>query len=170
MDNDLPDMQVVRAPGGLVRTIESVLDVLCVTLLILMTCITTIDVIGRYLLNSPLHGAYESNELLLGILVFAALPRVTWHQQHLTVTVLSSLLGPVFFKIQQKCLALISAIALAVLGYFLWQHGLQLADYGDMSNALQLPIAPFAFAISAFTLLAAVASFMHLFVASPLQP
>lgn len=170
MDNNLPDMQVVRAPGGLVRTIESVLDALCVSLLILMTCITTIDVVGRYLLNSPLHGAYESNELLLGILVFAALPRVTWHQQHLTVTVLSSLLGPVFFKIQQKCLALISAIALAVLGYFLWQHGLQLADYGDMSNALQLPIAPFAFAISAFTLLAAVASFMHLFVASPLQP
>lgn len=166
MDNDLPDMELTRSPGGLVRALESVLDALCVVLLVLMTGITTIDVVGRYILHSPLHGAYESNELLLGILVFAALPRVTWHQQHLTVTALSSWLPPVYRQLQQKILTLISSVALAVLSYFLWLHGMQLADYGDMSNALQLPIAPFAFAISIFTVIAALAALMHVFLPS----
>lgn len=164
MDNDLPGMQLVRSQGGLVRTLEIILDALCVILLILMTGITTSDVIGRYLFHSPLHGAYESNELLLGILVFAALPRVTWHQQHLTVTVLDACLGAFFRRIQQKCLSLISAVGLAILSYFLWQHGMQLADYGDMSNALQVPIAPFAFAIAIFTAISSLVAFMHLFV------
>lgn len=168
MDNDLPGMQLVRSQSGLVRALETVLDALCVVLLVLMTCITTIDVVGRYVFHSPLHGAYESNELLLGILVFAALPRVTWHKQHLTVTVLDTWMGPVFRVVQQKMLSLISSAGLAVLSYFLWRHGLQLADYGDMSNALQLPIAPFAFGIAIFTALSAIAAFMHLFV-SPSQ-
>ena len=70
MENDLPDMQLVRSSGGLIRGLESVLDALCALLLVLMTCITTIDVVGRYIFHSPLHGAYESNELFLGIFIF----------------------------------------------------------------------------------------------------
>jgi len=167
MDNDLPGMELLRTPSGIVRTIESTLDALCVVLLILMTCITTIDVVGRYIFHAPLHGAYESNELLLGILVFAAIPRVTWHQQHLTVTVIDGWLSPLIRRLQKKILSLISASGLAILSYFLWLHGKQLADYGDMSHALQLPIAPFAFAIAIFTGIAALAAFLHLFIKQP---
>lgn len=164
MDNDLPDMQLVRSSGGLIRVLESVLDALCAVLLVLMTCITTIDVVGRYIFHSPIHGAYESNEFLLAILIFAALPRVTWHHQHLTVTVLSNILPPFFQKIQHRALSLISGVGLLILSYFLWLHGLQLADYGDMSNALQIQIAPFAFVIAIFTAIAALAALAHLFL------
>ena len=164
MENDLPDMQLVRSSGGLIRGLESVLDALCALLLVLMTCITTIDVVGRYIFHSPLHGAYESNELFLGILVFAAIPRVTWHHQHLSVTILDNMLPKFFRQIQQRCLSLISGSGLLILSYFLWLHGMQLADYGDMSNALQVPIAPFAFIIAIFTAIAACAALAHLFL------
>ena len=36
--------------------------------------LTTADVIGRYVINSPLRGAFEITELLLLTLVFAGLP------------------------------------------------------------------------------------------------
>lgn len=164
MDSDLPDMQLVRSSGGLIRALESVLDALCAVLLVLMTCITTIDVVGRYVFNSPLHGAYESNELLLAVLIFSALPRVTWHHQHLTVTILEGFLPTSIRNIQQRCLSLISGLGLLILSYFLWLHGLQIHSYGDMSNALQVPIAPFAFIISIFTAIAALAALAHLFL------
>lgn len=164
MDNDLPDLHLIHSSSPLVRALESVLDALCAVILIMMTCITTIDVVGRYIFHSPIHGAYESNEFLLAILIFAAIPRVTWHRQHLTVTVLDGLLAPFFKQILQRFLSLISAIGLGILSYFLWLHGMQLADYGDMSNALQIPIAPFAFVIAIFTALAALAAFIHLFL------
>lgn len=161
MDNDLPGMQLVRSQGGLTRSIETLLDILCAALLVAMTLITTVDVVGRYILHAPLHGAYESNELLLGILVFAALPRVTWHQQHLAVTALGTWLHPKMQVVQQKTLSLISALALFILSYFLWLHGEQLADYGDMSNALNVPLAPFAYAIAIFTFISALAALLH---------
>lgn len=169
MDNDdLIGMELPRSQGGLVRLIELLLDTLCASLLILMTGITTIDVVGRYFFHAPIYGAYESNELLLGILVFAALPRVTWHQKHLTVTALSTALSPGMQQAQQRILSLISGLCLLVLSYFLWQHGAQLASYGDMSNALDVPLAPFAYVIAVLTAISALAALAHVFL--PLTP
>lgn len=161
MDDELIGMELPRSQGGLIRLVEILLDTLCASLLVLMTAITTIDVVGRYFFHAPLYGAYESNEFLLGILVFAALPRVTWHQKHLTVTALSAALSPKLQQFQQRALSLVSAVCLLVLSYFLWRHGAQLASYGDMSNALGLPLAPFAYAIAVFTAISALASFAH---------
>lgn len=143
--------------------VEKPFDIICVTLLVTMSCITTIDVIGRYAFNSPLAGAYESNELLLALLIFAALPRVTWYKQHLSVTLIDASLSPRSKKIQAFFLSLVSFICLCSLSFYLFLHALKLYEYGDMSPALQLPIYIFAVIISMFTAIAALASFVHLF-------
>lgn len=146
-----------------IRWIEKSFDIICITLLVAMSCITTIDVVGRYVFNSPLAGAYESNELLLALLIFAALPRVTWYKQHLSVTLIDSSLSPCAKKIQEFFLSLVSFICLCFLSFYLFLHALKLYEYGDMSHALQLPIYIFAVIISIFTAVAALASFVHLF-------
>ncbi|MDO4723935.1 MAG: TRAP transporter small permease [Comamonadaceae bacterium] len=163
MNQDLPDIPLVHA-RGLARAVEWLLDGVCVAALALLSCITTVDVVGRYVFNAPLQGAYESSELLLAVLVFSALPRVTWHRQHLMVSMIDGLLGRMGLRIQQIVVALVSALVLGALAYFLWLHAMQLASYGDMSNALQLPIAPFAYAASCLTALAALAALLGLFV------
>jgi|SRR5690625_3485173 len=167
MDNNHTDTDSLQNADGVVRFIEWALDTICVVLLVVMTCLTTLDVVGRYFFNAPVPGAYEGNELLLGILIFAALPRVSWHQQHLTVTVLEQWLTPALRKAQYMLISLVSAVGLAILSYFIWRHADELAEYGDMSNALGVPIAPFAYAVAIFTGLAAIAYFCHLFVKKP---
>lgn len=52
MNDDLPGMELVRS-RGVVRVVEAILDTVCVVILILMTGITTVDVVGRYLFHSP---------------------------------------------------------------------------------------------------------------------
>ncbi|WP_321287926.1 TRAP transporter small permease [Alcaligenes phenolicus] len=162
MNDDLPGMELVRS-RGVVRVVETILDAACVVILILMTGITTVDVIGRYVFHAPLLGAYEASELLLGVLIFAALPRVTWHQQHLTVSLIDAWLGSVARRIQQFVINVVSTVMLAVLTVYLWSHANELADYGDMSNALQVPIAPFAYIIATMTGIATVASLFKIF-------
>ncbi|XOT96208.1 TRAP transporter small permease [Alcaligenes pakistanensis] len=162
MNDDLPGMELVRS-RGVVRVVETILDTACVVILVLMTGITTVDVIGRYVFHAPLLGAYEASELLLGVLIFAALPRVTWHQQHLTVSLIDAWLGPVARRIQQFVINVISTVMLAVLTVYLWNHANELAGYGDMSNALQVPIAPFAYIIAIMTGIATVASLFKVF-------
>lgn len=159
MDENLPDAPMAQARGA-ARVIEILLDAICILVLLALAAITTVDVVGRYLFNAPLRGAFESSELLLAVLVFAALPRVTWHRQHLMVSMIDGLLGPRGLQVQRVLVGMVTALALGVLSVFLWQHASQLAEYGDMSNALQLPIAPFAFGASILTGLAAVGALL----------
>jgi len=42
-----------------------------------MMVLTFVDVVGRYLLNRPLRGAFELTELGLVVLIFAGLPLVS---------------------------------------------------------------------------------------------
>ncbi|EJC65113.1 TRAP transporter small permease [Alcaligenes ammonioxydans] len=162
MNDDLPGMELVRS-RGVVRVVETILDTACVVILILMTGITTVDVIGRYVFHAPLLGAYEASELLLGVLIFSALPRVTWHQQHLTVSLIDAWLGPAARRVQQFVINLISTFMLAVLTFYLWKHATELNEYGDMSNALQVPIAPFAYIIAIMTGIATLAALLKIF-------
>lgn len=111
--------------------------------LILVTCI---DVVGRYLLNRPFDAAFELTQLLLGALVFAALPLTTMRGQHVEVDLLVHLLP----RRVNRALAWFGASLMALtLVYFAWRlvlvgHDQQLA--GTRSNSLGLPLAPLAYA------------------------
>ncbi|MBP6019918.1 MAG: TRAP transporter small permease [Burkholderiaceae bacterium] len=146
---------------GFTRRIEQGLDILSAFFLALMMLITTADVIGRYLFHAPLYGAFEGNELLLGILVFVALPRVTWQGKHLTVSLIDSSLSPRALRLEQTINSLISGAILTILGWYLWEHAQRLTEYGDMSNALRVPMGPLAYVISVLTFLSALAAILR---------
>ena len=59
----------------------------------LMT-LTTADVIGRYIFNWPLRGAFEITELLLLALIFAGLPLASRADEHVTLDFIDTALGP----------------------------------------------------------------------------
>lgn len=162
LDNDLPVVAVACSRGP-ARVLEAILDWVAGTLLFIMMMVTTVDVVGRYFFHSPLHGAYESNELLLGVLVFTALPRVTWHGTHLTVSMVDGLFSARGRRIKQGVLDWVSGGILAVLAWQLYLHANGMAEFGDRSNALNMPLAPLAWLIAALTALAAVAALLRPF-------
>ena len=55
------------------------------TLLFCLMMLTTADVIGRYIFNWPLRGAFEITELLLLTLIFAGLPLASRADEHVTL-------------------------------------------------------------------------------------
>lgn len=146
---------------GVASWIERFLDLVSAFFLMLMMLVTCIDVIGRYLFQSPLSGAYESNELMLLIVVFIALPRVSWQGKHLTVSLIDGLLTSRSLRLQDITISLVSAVILAVFAQALWQHAIQLADYGDMSNTLNVPLAPLAYLVAVLGYLSAIASLLR---------
>jgi hypothetical protein len=46
-------------------------------LLFFMMALTFVDVVGRYLFNTPVYGGFEMTEVALATLIFAGLPLVT---------------------------------------------------------------------------------------------
>ena len=83
-DKDLPDENV----GGSVKLEEyirpfelagslslpiQVLTIIAAFFMFAVTALTTIDVTGRYIFNSPVDGGVELIEFMLGLLIFSAL-------------------------------------------------------------------------------------------------
>src|SRR3546814_8744945 len=52
-----------------------------------MVC-TFVDVVGRYVFNSPLPGALELTEIMMASLIFTILPVVSARSDHITVDLL----------------------------------------------------------------------------------
>lgn len=137
---------------GLARALEG----LAAVLLLALMAVTGLDVVGRYLLNAPLPGAFEATELLLAALVFVALPLVGRAGGHVEVDLLGAALPARLWRALGVFAALVSAV---VLLFFAWQLGRLGANQwldGARSVSLGIPFAPVAFLGAAACLLAAL--------------
>jgi TRAP-type C4-dicarboxylate transport system permease small subunit len=124
---------------------------------------TFVDVLARYVFNAPIPGAYEISELIMGIMIFAALPVVTWRGTHITIDLLDLITPRGIAGWRDSFMFLVSAGFVAVLGWELWDLAQTLASYGDVTEYLRLPIHPtlqvmsiLCWLTSAFSVLAAL--------------
>jgi len=142
------------------RVAELALGVLVALLLVAMMLVTAVDVFGRYLLSSPLPGAFEVTEIMLALIVFIALPLVCLHQEHITVTLVTERLSPRVREFHAVIISLFCAGILLLIAWRLIAHSLQLASYGDVTIFLRVPKGPIGYTIAGFTVLAALAQFV----------
>jgi TRAP-type C4-dicarboxylate transport system permease small subunit len=101
--------------------------------------LTRVDVVGRYLFNSPLHGGTELTEIGLAVMVFAAMPVVTWRGGHIVVDLLDRFLGPVVVKLLAVFAALIMSASLHFLAVRIYQLGERSIGRGVVTEFLGLP-------------------------------
>ncbi|GAA0791929.1 TRAP transporter small permease [Marinobacterium sediminicola] len=111
---------------GPVRWLAFFLEVVSASVLFILMALTCVDVIGRYLFNSPLHGGTELTEIGLAVMVFAAMPVVTWRGGHIVVDLLDRFLGSRVVKV----LALLAALVMSSSLYFL---ALRIFELGERS-------------------------------------
>ncbi|SNC67568.1 TRAP-type C4-dicarboxylate transport system, small permease component [Marinobacter sp. es.048] len=91
------------------------LEVVAASVLFLLMLTTCLDVAGRYLFNNPIPGATELTRLGLALMVFAAMPVITYRGGHIVVDLLDKVLGQAVLK----ALGLISALIISSSMYFL---------------------------------------------------
>ncbi len=113
-----------------------------------MMLVTCIDVVGRYVFTAPLPGAVEINELLLGLMVFGALPLVTAGREHVSIGLLDGLFRGPADRVRQILLNLVSGAVIGITAYRLWLKADELAANGDTTLYLRIPAAPFGYFMS----------------------
>ena len=121
--------------------------------LMAMTCI---DVVGRYFFNSPLDGATELTQLMLGIIVFAVLPSVCRTEEHVSVDLLDIWFPDRWINVRQIILNLAMAIIMTVVTWRVWISAIRMAEYGDTTEFLAIPYAPITFFISIMSGIASI--------------
>ncbi|XWN32455.1 MAG: TRAP transporter small permease [Devosia sp.] len=125
-------------------------------LLMAMMGLTVADVVGRYLFNSPVPGAFEATEIMLALAIFAGLPLVTARGEHIQVRLLVDQLPKSAVWLLERIADTLVFLLLTGTAWLLYSRGEDLAVYGDRTILLGIPLAPVAFALAALTALAAL--------------
>lgn len=110
--------------------------------------VTVVDVGGRFLFNRPLHGAFEATEVMMGMIVFLALPLATRRREHITVTLLEPYLPEWLKRVAALLFGLACAAICALLAWRLGLHGERLLNVGEVTLELRIPRGGIATAMS----------------------
>lgn len=113
--------------------------------LFVMMCLTSADVIGRYLFNRPITGVFEVTEYLVLILIFSFIGYTQSQKGHVAVDLLLT-------KFPGRIRTMIGIcnhfVCLLLMGLITWmgvQKALELREVGEASPNLQIPAYPFVF-------------------------
>jgi len=139
--------------------LDRVLGAAAAVLLFGLMALTTADVIGRYLFNSPLRGAFEVTELLLLTLIFAGLPLASRADEHVALDFIDMVLTPGGRLFVRRLVDLICGLLILGLAWRVWIKAGKIAGYGDTTEVLRLPVAPFVYFMA---IMVAVTGIVHL--------
>jgi TRAP-type C4-dicarboxylate transport system permease small subunit len=143
--------------------LNKLLEILCGTLaglaLFAIMMLTFFDVSGRKMMSHSITGSLELTELLMVVVIFAALPLVSLKGEHVVFDSLDSMLPSWVRKIQQGLIHIICAALLFSLAYLMWQTGAEFAATGETTAQLKITKAPF---IHGMGFLCCLAGLVHL--------
>ena len=131
------------------RRADAVLGIAASALLFAMMCLTFVDVVARYLFNSPIRGGFEMTELTLLVLIFAGLPLVSHGDEHVTMDFIDRMLPPRAVDLLARA---VHALVAAMFFFLTWQmliKAARIAGYGDTTDVLRITVGPFVYFMAA---------------------
>ena len=144
--------------------LEAVLGFTSASVLFLMMFITAVDVVGRYVFNKPLNGGFEVTEMMLAALIYCGLPLVSKRREHIVIDTFDTFMSRRVKRSLDILADIVCTVSLAGLSWLLFQRALRVAEYGDTTSVLTLPLAPVAYLMSAMIVVTAAIHLWLIFV------
>ena len=142
--------------SGISATILRAPTYLSAAILFCLMVMTFADVILRSAFNNPIESATELTRLFMAIVVFAALPMVTWKGSHIVV----DLMDPIFTRrlahIRDILIDLICGFVILWPAKRVFDLAERARDYGDTTEYLGMPQHYAGWFIAAFAFLTAI--------------
>ena len=127
------------------RQADAILGIAASFLLFCMMVLTFFDVVGRYLLNRPIRGAFEITELALLTLIFAGLPLVSHADEHVTMDFIDRILPDALARAWVRVMHAFCAAIMFFLAWQVWIKANRIASYSDTTDVLRITIGPFVY-------------------------
>ena len=144
--------------------LEYALGVIGAAVLFAMMMLTAIDVVGRYVLSRPVPGAFEVTEMMLAALIYCGLPLVSQRREHIVIDTFDYLMSRRVKRALDIIAEVLCSATLFGLAWLVFRRAGRVADYGDTTNVLKLPLAPVAYLMAAMLLVGAIIHLWLVFV------
>jgi TRAP-type C4-dicarboxylate transport system permease small subunit len=129
-------------------TLERLCSALSAAALFGIMGLTLVDVVARKLLSGSVPGSLEVTELLLVVVIFAGLPLVSLHGEHVVFDSLDPMLPRAVRRVQGLVIDLSCAAGLCGIGWVMWTKAGQMLEYGDKTQQLGLTLGWFVYLMS----------------------
>lgn len=149
--------------GNLNKLLELLCGLLSGVALFAIMALTFFDVLGRKFASSSIPGSLELTELLMVVVIFAALPLVSRRGEHVEFDSLDPYLPRWLRRLQQVVVQLVCGVALVGLGWLMWKTGADFAQTGETTAQLKIPKAPFIYGMGVLCALTGLVHFALVF-------
>lgn len=153
--------------ASLERLLRWTTGLLAASALFAIMWLTVVDVTGRRFFSQSVPGGLELTEILMVVVIFGALPLVSWRSEHVVFDSLDAFLGERVRAVQARLVHLICAGTFALLGWLLHTRAQRFAEYGDTTVYLQWSIAPVAWLMAGLLMATALVHLLFVFVQAP---
>jgi TRAP-type C4-dicarboxylate transport system permease small subunit len=136
------------------KSLEITCGVLAGLALFAIMALTFFDVIGRKVVGHSIPGSLELTELLMVVVIFAALPLVSLRGEHVTFDSLDAHVPAAWRKLQAVLVNLSCGAVLLALAWLMWREAGQFMATGETTAQLLILKGPFIYAMSVFCALA----------------
>lgn len=119
----------------------------CVALFAMM-CLTVVDVVARYVFNSPILGAFEITEFMILVMVFSFLGYAQAQKAHVTVDILYDRFPATVRKTIRIFNYIISFIVILIVCWMGFEKAVETFQTGERPLNLAVPNYPFVFFLS----------------------
>ncbi|MBI3369496.1 MAG: TRAP transporter small permease [Burkholderiales bacterium] len=130
------------------RSFEWLCGALAALALFAIAALTLLDVLGRKLASQSIPGSLELTEMLMVVVIFAALPLVSWTGEHVVFDSLDTRLPPAVRRWQERIIQALCTLMLGGIAWLMWGKAGDMAQYGDVTAQLKVPQGPFVYAMS----------------------
>ena len=149
------------------RLFEWVCGTLAALALFCIMVLTFFDVGGRKFASASIPGSLEVTELLMVIVIFAALPLVSIRREHVVFDSLDHVLSPLLRRMQAVLVNLVCGGLLMALAWLMWRTAGEFAEAGETTAQLKLLKAPFIYGMS---VLCGLTGMVHLLRSAMARP
>lgn len=121
--------------------------------------LTFFDVGGRKFASASIPGSLEVTELLMVVVIFAALPLVSIRREHVVFDSFDHVMSPRLRRVQTVLVNLVCGALLMALAWLMWRTAGEFAETGETTAQLKLLKAPFIYGMA---VLCGLTSLVHL--------
>ena len=146
------------------RLLEALLGAISATVLFVMMLLTAVDVAGRYLFSKPVPGGFELTEMMLAALIYCGLPLVSKRREHIVIDTFDTFMSRRVKRSLDVLADVVCSVTLAGIGWLIFRRAARVADYGDTTAVLRLPLAPVAYVMGAMIVVTAAIHLWLIFV------
>jgi TRAP-type C4-dicarboxylate transport system permease small subunit len=113
-----------------------------------MMLLVVANIIGRYLFNAPITGAFEVTESLLVVIIMLALALTQFHDGHIRVNIVTRRMPPIWAHLARICALVLAVLFFLWCAYASWNFAYESYTFKEQEwGTITFPLYPFKFVV-----------------------